>query len=202
MLKKSFLITWLLISFSIFCFGDDEGSIYGWRTEGTFTINSFTIINLTKANNNQNNKQIENDIAYGETFLFSTRTYSELILVFFLKNGGKIEIKCYQEKPITEQVMFTEYKEDSASFFKYARRLTINGFGTFREFDRDFQIIKEKRNYNVIGLVNIFFTSSDQSNNNEVRNFTGEGVYRLTLDSNIEAEIIEIKITPNSPYSQ
>jgi hypothetical protein len=76
MFKKYFVMAFLFITFSIFCFGDDDIFYYDWKTEGTFTVNSFSISNLLKANNRRNDKQIENDITYGESFLFSSKTYS------------------------------------------------------------------------------------------------------------------------------
>jgi hypothetical protein len=214
MIKKYFVMAFLFITFSIFCFGDDDvitdlfkREIYGWngwRTEGAFTVESFSISNLIKANNRRNEKQIKNDIIYGESFIFSSKTYSEYIIIFYLKNGGKIEIKCYQDqrtqdKFMIEQEMIGNYESQEGGF-EYLRKLSINGFGTFREFDKNSKLIKEKRYDNIIGLVT---THLYQLESNDVRyNFFGEGIYRLTLDSNIEKELIEIKISSNSPYSQ
>jgi hypothetical protein len=60
MFKKSALV--LVFSISSFCFGDENGTIYGFRTEGTFTVSNYSISSLLKNANRRNTEQIENTI--------------------------------------------------------------------------------------------------------------------------------------------
>jgi len=210
MFKKCILILALVFSFSSFCFGDEverivsNGTIYGFRTEGTFTVNIFSILNLSKNTNRKSDKQIENTITYGEAFLFSTENGSEFILLFYLRNGGKIEIKFYQDKAITEQSVLNSYMDgDNSSYveYEYVRKLTIGGSGVFREFDRNSRLIKEKNYDYAQGMITIYLNTNDQTQKENMKyRFNGEGVYKLRLDSNTESEAIEISTKINSPY--
>jgi hypothetical protein len=195
MFKKNFMVLILVFLFTAFCFADENetvfNTIYGWRAEGTFSVNIFKIISRV------NSSQIENNINYGEAFLYSSENYSEYILLVYLKNGGRIEIKLLQDNPITEQSMFTDYSNIGENIFsEYANRLLINGYGTFKEFDKNSRLIREERFNNVQGMRNIYLQRSGQQINNMANVFHSEGVYKLTSDS----EIIEITITINSQY--
>jgi hypothetical protein len=182
-----------MLSFSVLCFSIEDGSIYGWRTEGTFTVQIF------KITNSRTNERIENIITYGEGFLFSSSSYSEYTLLFHLRNGGRIEIKFYQDKAVTEQTMLTDYANGVNKFFsEYVRRLLINGDGIFREFDRNSRLIQEKRYNSAQGSIQTYLKAESQTQrNNMAYTFFGEGIYKLL---NTESETIEIAITINSPY--
>ncbi|MDR2001724.1 MAG: hypothetical protein LBQ74_01705 [Prevotella sp.] len=126
---------------------------------------------------------------------------SELILLFYLKNGGKIEIKFCQDRVITEQAMLTDYAGENNSFIEYVKRLLVNGNGILKKFDKNSRLIKEKKYDHAQGMITVYLNASGQTQeNNMVYTFNGEGVYKLTFDSNTELETIEILTKINSPY--
>jgi hypothetical protein len=194
----------MVLGVFVFCLNNslfaDEGLIYGWKTEGTFIVNEFSISNLQKNNNRVNNEQLENIITYGEAFILSSETFSEYILLLHLKSGGRIEIKCYQDKPITEQAASVSSSESKNNLFiRNMRRLLIEGSGTLKEFDRNSRLIKEKKYDSIIGYVSIDLIAKG-NNGTMTYEFTSEGMYELKLNSNIESEIRQIQIKVNSPY--
>jgi hypothetical protein len=199
---KKIAILVIVFSFSLFCLDDllADDFIQGWKTKGAFTVNSFSIINKSKSTNTLTNENIKDSIIYGEAFIFSLETYGEYILLFHLKHGGKIEIKCFQDKGIPESTMFTEYKGDNMIYSEYIERIIISGNGILREFDKNSRLIKEKKYDSIKGVATIYMKYEDSDRNNTTNIFNGEGVYELRLDSIFEAELIQIQIKINSPY--
>jgi hypothetical protein len=183
MFKKSALTLVLILAFPFFCFGDVEG----WRADGTFTVNAFNI----------NNRNIETSITYGEAFIFSSNYYSEYTLLFYLKNGGKIEIVFYQDEKIDEEINFGSASSPDFFSYEYIRRLLVDGSGIYREFNRDYQIINETKFNQAQGDVVIILSIDDQfQETGRDYTFAGEGAYELISDS----EAISIRTTINSQY--
>jgi hypothetical protein len=219
MYTKKIVVAAVLFSFFCLCglFANDNTSdesesndefIYGWQTKGTFTVNFFEIQNQSKSTNTQTMDNIENSINYGEAFLFSSRNYGEYTLLFHLKNGGKIEIKCFQDKGITVASLFQDYesypedtvRNETPVHRQYIERIKISGYGTLKEFDKNSRLIKEKKYDSIKGTVTVQVIGEGSARNNMAYTFNGEGVYELLLNSISESERIIISNKINSPY--
>lgn len=97
--------------------------------------------------------------------------------------------------------MLSDYSNGNDSYFEYVKNLLVNGSGIFREIDRNSRLIKEKKYDHAQGRIKVYLSANGQTQrNNTAYTFYGEGVYKLTLDSNTELEIIEISTKINSPY--
>lgn len=175
----------LVLLCSVPSFGEQAGSFFGWKAEGRFTVNKFTV----------GERESSADVAYGEAFLLSIGTHSEYTLLFYLKNGGKIEIKIYKDSAFVDNSLSSAM---SGPPFKleFARNLVLSGYGIFKEFDKNSKLVKEKK-YNLAeGLVSTYLESVGKTFDNMDYSFKGEAVYKLHSDTGM----VEIYVTISSPY--